>query len=109
MPALMPWIGYPKARDQSYVNLGVAKAAAKLSDINKKMTADLLHINKASCLTGGCGSGPNMILMPGEVPLRHISTPAKVTDVLRRLCALEVPDSLLKVMQWPALIMASSL
>lgn len=41
-----------------------------------------------------------MILMPGEVPLRHISTPAKVTDVLRRLCALEVPDSLLKVMQW---------
>jgi len=37
-----------------------------------------------------------MILMPGEVPLRHISTPAKVTDVLRRLCALEVPDSLLK-------------
>ena len=47
--------------------------------------------------TGGCGSGPNMVLMPGEVPLRHISTPAKVTDVLRRLCALKVPDSLLKV------------
>lgn len=42
-----------------------------------------------------------MILMPGEVPLRHISTPAKVTDVLRRLCALKVPDSLLKVVQWP--------
>lgn len=38
-----------------------------------------------------------MILMPGAVPLRHISTPAKVTDVLRRLCALEVPESLLKV------------
>ena len=37
-----------------------------------------------------------MVLMPGAVPLRHISTPAKVTDVLRRLCALEVPESLLK-------------
>lgn len=45
---------------------------------------------------GGCGSGPNMILMPGTVPLRHISTPAKVTDVIRRLCALDVPESLLK-------------
>lgn len=38
-----------------------------------------------------------MILMPGHVPLRHMSTPAKVTDMLRRLCALDVPDSLLKV------------
>ena len=37
-----------------------------------------------------------MVLMPGAVPLQHISTPAKVTDVLRRLCALEVPESLLK-------------
>ena len=37
-----------------------------------------------------------MVLMPGAVPLRHISTPAKVTDVLRRLCALEVPETLLK-------------
>ena len=37
-----------------------------------------------------------MVLMPGAVPLRHISTPAKVTDVLRRLCALEVPEALLK-------------
>ncbi|CAL5228541.1 g11695 [Coccomyxa viridis] len=54
-----------------------------------------LHIEEVGCL-GGCGSGPNMILMPGEVPLRHISTPAKVTDVLRRLCALKVPESLLK-------------
>ena len=37
-----------------------------------------------------------MVLMPGAVPLRHVSTPAKVTNVLRRLCALEVPESLLK-------------
>lgn len=49
-----------------------------------------------------------MILMPGEVPLRHISTPAKVTDVLRRLCALKVPESLLKVDQPPAFSVPSS-
>jgi hypothetical protein len=38
-----------------------------------------------------------MMLTPGPVPLRHISTPAKVVEVLRTLCGLDVPDALLKV------------
>ena len=38
-----------------------------------------------------------MMLTPGPVPLRHMSTPAKVVDMLRALCALDVPDALLKV------------
>lgn len=45
---------------------------------------------------GGCGTGPNMVLQPGEVPLRHVSTPAKMTEVLRTLCGMTIPDVLLK-------------
>ena len=48
--------------------------------------------------TGGCGTGPNMMLTPGPVPLRHMATPAKLVDMLRALCALDVPDALLKVL-----------
>ena len=38
-----------------------------------------------------------MMLTPGPVPLRHISTPAKMVEVLRVLCSLDIPDALLKV------------
>ena len=38
-----------------------------------------------------------MMLMPGPIPLRHIATPAKVVEVLRVLCNLDVSDTLLKV------------
>ena len=39
-----------------------------------------------------------MMLTPGPVPLRHMATPAKLVDMLRALCALDVPDALLKVL-----------
>lgn len=48
-------------------------------------------------LPGGCGTGPNMMLTPGPIPLRHIATPAKVVEILRVLCNLDVSDTLLKV------------
>lgn len=41
----------------------------------------LLHILPA----GNCGKGPNMVLMPGEVRLRHVSTPADMLGVLKSL------------------------
>jgi hypothetical protein len=49
-----------------------------------------------------------MILMPGTVPLRHISTPARMTEVLRTLCSLDIPDSLLKVCLLAALSVSGS-
>ncbi|BDA51101.1 probable protein STIP1 homolog at C-terminar half [Coccomyxa sp. Obi] len=54
-----------------------------------------LRVESTGCL-GGCGSGPNMILQPGEVPLRHVSTPARMAEVLRTFCDLDIPDVLLK-------------
>ncbi len=39
-----------------------------------------------------------MILQPGEVPLRHVSTPARMAEVLRTFCELDIPDALLKVL-----------
>ncbi|KAK9902104.1 hypothetical protein WJX75_004561 [Coccomyxa subellipsoidea] len=56
---------------------------------------DEIQVESTGCL-GGCGTGPNMILQPGEVPLRHVSTPAKMTEVLRTLCGLTIPEVLLK-------------
>lgn len=38
-----------------------------------------------------------MILQPGDLPLRHVSTPAKLTEVLRTFCRVDIPDVLLKV------------
>jgi len=36
-----------------------------------------------STAAGNCGKGPNMVLMPGEVRLRHVSTPADMMGILQ--------------------------
>lgn len=39
----------------------------------------------AVLVAGNCGKGPNMVLMPGEGRLRHVSTPADILGILRSL------------------------
>jgi hypothetical protein len=41
----------------------------------------LSHTVDAVVLAGNCGKGPNMVLMPGEVRLRHVSTPADILGI----------------------------
>jgi hypothetical protein len=45
----------------------------------------LSHTVDAVVLAGNCGKGPNMVLMPGEVRLRHVSTPADILGILKSL------------------------
>ncbi|EIE21274.1 hypothetical protein COCSUDRAFT_17854 [Coccomyxa subellipsoidea C-169] len=58
----------------------------------KDLALEDVRVESTGCL-GGCGTGPNMVLQPGEVPLRHVSTPAKMTEVLRTLCGMTIPDA----------------
>lgn len=46
--------------------------------------------------TGDCGKGPNMFLRPLDVKLNGMGTPARVTDLLKSVCSVDVPQSLLK-------------
>jgi hypothetical protein len=52
----------------------------------KDLGLEELGVEECGCL-GNCGKGPNMVLMPGELRLRHVSTPA---DVLGILCSLDI-------------------
>lgn len=36
-------------------------------------------------LAGNCGKGPNMVLIPGEIRLRHVSTPADLLGILKSM------------------------
>lgn len=45
---------------------------------------------------GDCGMGPNMFLRPLDVKLNGMGTPARVTDLLKSVCSIDVPPSLLK-------------
>lgn len=63
-----------------------------------KFTRDLgleeLDVQECGCL-GNCGKGPNMVLMPGEVRLRHVSTPADMLGVLKSL-SIEIEPATLQ-------------
>ncbi len=46
--------------------------------------------------TGDCGQGPNMFLRPLDIKLHNMGTPARVTDLLKEVCSVDVSPSLLK-------------
>ena len=50
-----------------------------------------------SVWAGKCGSGPNMRLEPGNLQFSHISTPAKLAQLLQEVCKVDIPPQLLKV------------
>lgn len=45
---------------------------------------------------GLCGSGPSVVLLPSGQKLAHVSTPARVAQVLAAFCDLDVDATLLK-------------
>lgn len=45
---------------------------------------------------GLCGSGPSVVLLPSGQKLAHVSTPARVAQVLAAFCDLNVDATLLK-------------
>lgn len=53
---------------------------------------------ECGCL-GNCGHGPNMVLLPQEVVLRHIATPADFADVMRWQCSLVITQADIKATQ----------
>ncbi|KAK9850808.1 hypothetical protein WJX84_002450 [Apatococcus fuscideae] len=54
-----------------------------------------VKVKEVGCL-GDCGMGPNMFLRPLDVKLNGMGTPARVTDLLKSVCSIDVPPSLLK-------------
>lgn len=48
-------------------------------------------------LVGKCGNGPNMRLEPDGLDVSHMGTPAKVAQLLRDVCNMDVSPALLKV------------
>ncbi|KAK9804311.1 hypothetical protein WJX72_006242 [[Myrmecia] bisecta] len=54
-----------------------------------------VKVEAVGCL-GNCGNGPNMVLLPDKLLLNHVSTPAKMADILRTLCGSDISEPLLK-------------
>ncbi|KIY97389.1 hypothetical protein MNEG_10572 [Monoraphidium neglectum] len=50
-----------------------------------------VEITAGGCL-GNCGSGPNLVVLPDEIVLRHVSTPADLTQALRAFCDADVGE-----------------
>ncbi|KAK9816074.1 hypothetical protein WJX74_010856 [Apatococcus lobatus] len=59
------------------------------------LSLDEVKIKEVGCL-GDCGKGPNMFLRPLDVKLNGMGSPARVTDLLKSVCNVDVPQSLLK-------------
>ncbi|KAI8468263.1 MAG: hypothetical protein J3K34DRAFT_427668 [Monoraphidium minutum] len=54
-----------------------------------------LEITACGCL-GNCGNGPNLVVLPQAMVLRHVSTPADLAHVLRAFCGADVGDEVLR-------------
>lgn len=48
-------------------------------------------------MTGACGAGPNIMLLPDKLEMRHVSTVSKMTDILREVCGFAIDDRLIQV------------
>lgn len=53
------------------------------------------HVERTGC-QGKCGNGPNMRLEPDGLDVSHMGTPAKVAQLLRDVCNMDVSPALLK-------------
>lgn len=49
---------------------------------------------------GNCGKGPNMVLMPGELRLRHVSTPSDLLGILQSMNINIDPVTLQAIEVW---------
>ncbi|GMH42381.1 hypothetical protein BSKO_10300 [Bryopsis sp. KO-2023] len=54
-----------------------------------------LEAESCGCL-GQCGNGPNMILLPSETFVRHVSTPADMAEVINRECEVVISEDMLR-------------
>lgn len=54
-----------------------------------------LDVGECGCL-GNCGKGPNMVILPEGITLRHVSTTADIADVLAWQLKVDVPQALIK-------------
>eukprot|EP00884_Botryococcus_braunii_P016103 jgi/Botrbrau1/3176/Bobra.37_2s0006.1 len=54
-----------------------------------------LAVRTTGCL-GACGAGPNIMVMPDQLQLRHVSTVTKMTDILREVCGFAIDEALLQ-------------
>lgn len=53
---------------------------------------------------GNCGNGPNMVILPEGVTLRHVATTADMADVLAWQLKVDIPQSLVKATEvWQAI------
>lgn len=57
-----------------------------------------LEVRSCGCLAG-CGNGPNMIVLPLEVTLHHVATPAKFAEAMRVVCDVNLDESVLQATQ----------
>ena len=58
----------------------------------------LTTCNAAACdlVSGNCGNGPSVVVLPEAIMLRHVNTPKDVADVLAWQCQVDVPEALLR-------------
>lgn len=56
----------------------------------------LLILSQLTWCAGNCGNGPNMVLLPDETQLAHMSTPARVVQALHEFCGIKVDEEALK-------------
>ncbi len=58
-----------------------------------------MHCHSSPFPTGGCGAGPNLVLLPAERLLSHVATPADAAEVLRLHCEVPVTPASLQATQ----------
>lgn len=59
-------------------------------------------VNSCGCLSW-CGSGPNIVILPETVFVKHCGTPRKAADVMSIVCGVDDDDGVIKCLEALAL------